>query len=89
MVVIRCQTRMFAFLIVIVLVVVVFRLPDLVGDPRFGHEQQWWNDVKEPSLDPFWHVMRIGMTPVNVQRDDGDKDRGIDQDECKEQIGAE
>ena len=43
-----------------------------------GHEDERRNDLKEESLDPVGHVMGVRMTPMDVQRENGDKDRCVD-----------
>lgn len=65
------------------------RLQNRAGDVWFRHEDEWWNDLKEPSFHPCRHVMRIRMSPMDIQGDDRDEDRSIDQNQREEKIHSQ
>jgi hypothetical protein len=73
----------------VVVVAIRLRTKDSRTDARLSHEEQRRNDLEEPSFDPVGHVMRVRMTPMNVQRDDSDEDRRIDQNQGEKKIRAE
>ena len=77
------------FSLVVVLLAILLGPEDRRADAWLGHEEKRRNDVEEPSFDPVRHVMGVRMTPVNVQGDDGDEDRSIDQNQSEEKIRAE
>ena len=80
----RSSFLLFFLLLVVAIAIAVGRLILVDGlengarNVWLGHEDERWNDLKEESLDPVGHVMRVRMTPMDVQRENGDKDRGVD-----------
>ena len=50
-----------------------------LSNARFRQEKIRRKDVEEPSFGPVRHAMGVRMAPVNVDRDDRDEDRGVDE----------
>ena len=56
---------------------------------RFRQEKVRRQNVEEPAFRPVRDVIGVRVTPVDVDRDDRDEDRGVDENQGEEKISAE
>lgn len=65
------------------------RVEQRSSDVRLRQEKVRRENVEEPTFRPVRHVIGVRMAPVDVDRDDRDEDRRVDQNQGEEKISSE